>query len=512
MGLPSFSNLIAQQVDSIIPFNLFELAIIGLYLVSLVGIGVLGFRARKENTLRDFYLAGNGVGFIVLVFTLYATQYSGNTLFAFSGKTVRIGLAWIMCLHFMTAIVIFYLLLAPKLYPLSRSNTFITPADYVQHRYANRWLTVLIAVVMIVAIANFLVAQLMAMGRALQGITSYDPDVAFIVGVIVLAAIVLIYETLGGFRAVAWTDAIQGAVLMLGFLLLMGMVWQSYGSPAEAVAKIKADDHPRDPSTVLNVPHLGRCVEWLSYILIVGIGGALYPQAIQRIYAAKSLSTLKLSLIVMGFLPLLTTLIVVLVGLYGIAFHPEVGVDASSDTILTVICRQVQESSLLGRILVTVIFAAIFAALMSTADSVLLSMSSMFTKDIYGGVIDREATQKRLTMVGKLFSVGLIGLAVFAAIQLRQHQTLVGLLDRKFDLLVQVAPAFLLGLHWKKTDGRAVLVGLIAGLVVAVGIAIVFGKQKPLNIHPGIFGLLVNFLVTVGGTMILSSRKQKLSR
>ena len=103
--------------SDLIPFTSLELAFIGVYLSSLVGIGWLGLRARRENSLRDFYLAGKGIGFVVLLLTLYATQYSGNTLFGFSGKTYRVGYAWIVSVHFMTAIVVFYLLLAPQLYP-----------------------------------------------------------------------------------------------------------------------------------------------------------------------------------------------------------------------------------------------------------------------------------------------------------------------------------------------------------------------------------------------------------
>ena len=72
--------------SDLIPFNGYELAFIGIYLTSLIGIGWLGLRARRENSLRDFYLAGPGIGFVVLLLTLYATQYSGNTLFGFSGK------------------------------------------------------------------------------------------------------------------------------------------------------------------------------------------------------------------------------------------------------------------------------------------------------------------------------------------------------------------------------------------------------------------------------------------
>ena len=75
------------------------------YLVSLIILGFIAKKSLKENTLSDFYLAGKGFGFGVLFLTLFATQYSGNTFFGFTGATYRSGFSWILCLHFMTAVV-----------------------------------------------------------------------------------------------------------------------------------------------------------------------------------------------------------------------------------------------------------------------------------------------------------------------------------------------------------------------------------------------------------------------
>ena len=72
-----------------------ELAVVGLYLIVLVVLGWLGYRRREKNSLGDFYLAGSGLGFFVLLATLYATQYSGNTFLSFPGEAYRIGFAWI---------------------------------------------------------------------------------------------------------------------------------------------------------------------------------------------------------------------------------------------------------------------------------------------------------------------------------------------------------------------------------------------------------------------------------
>ena len=252
-----------------IPLGPAELGFIAVYLLSLIGIGYCGMRARTENSLKDFYLAGSGVGFLVLVLTLYATQYSGNTLFAFTGKTYRIGYAWLMSVHFMMAIIVVYLVFAPGLHRLAKRESFITPADFLEHRFSHRPYTVLASITMVVAIGNYLLAQLTAMGLLLQGMTTFEPQTAFVAGVILLAVIMLVYETLGGFRAVAWTDVIQGGILMVGFAILLFVVLDHFGGLAKSFETLKE----AKPEKVA-APDALTIRRWFSYIVVVGIGGA----------------------------------------------------------------------------------------------------------------------------------------------------------------------------------------------------------------------------------------------
>ena len=364
--------------EGLLPFGPGAWVFITLYLCSLLLVGWLGYRARREDSMKDFYLAGGGFGFIVLVLTLYATQYSGNTLFGFTGKTYRVGYAWTMSVHFMTAVIVFYLLLAPKLQARARLRGFITPADYLHDRFAYAPLSALASVVMIVALANYLLAQLMAMGRAVEGLSaSTDVDV-YLWAIIALALIMVVYETLGGLRAVAWTDVLQGVVLMIGFVILTVMVFVYFGGPETSALKILE----RGGGEKLQPPGWAMLREWVSYIFMIGIGAALYPQAIQRLYAARSPAVLRRSLQVMAFLPLTATLIAVFIGITAFAHFPGLE-GAEADRVLTVVFREIQSQGGLGYWLVVVLFAAVLAAIMSTADSALLSISSMFSGDLF---------------------------------------------------------------------------------------------------------------------------------
>lgn len=480
-----------------LPFGPGALTFIGLYLLSLLAIGWIGYRARREDSMRDFFLANRGIGFVVLVLTLYATQYSGNTLFGFTGRSYRYGYFWMTSLHFMTAIVVFYLLFAPKLQSLAKNRGFITPTDFLDHRFASPGVNLLATIIMIVAISNYLIGQLKAMGHAFEGLTGLDDKLAYCSGVMLLAAIIIVYETLGGFRAVVWTDAIQGLILIFGFAILVVLIFKTYGSLATANDILALRDDPESLSKIMP-PSGDQCRQWISYVLLVGIGGALYPQAIQRIYAARSASTLRRSLAVMAFLPLTTALVALIVGIIAAAHLPAFE-DAHADRILAVICQRIQQDSWLGYWLVVVLFAAILAAIMSTADSVLLSISSMVTKDIYGRFVRRNAEDRELTRFGKRLSWVVVAVVAVFAILLRERTDLVKLLDRKFDLLVQLAPAFFIGVHWSRLRAGPVLAGMVAG--VAVALVLAYGVSSRIwGFHPGLIGLLVNVLIAVGGS------------
>ena len=473
-------------------FGTGALVFITLYLLSMVGVGWIGRMRRKSNTLADFYLAGRSMGLLVLFLTLYATQYSGNTLFGYTGKTYRIGFTWTVSVLFMFSIIVGYLFFAPRLVVLARKMEFITPGDFIAHRFKSPFLTLLSTALMIYALGNYTLAQLKAMGVAVEGIT--DGRVPSAYGIIALAIIMVVYETLGGMRSVAWTDVMQGVVLLTGFLTLAFIIPQLGGGLPAVVEKVAQLDPPK-----VQVPSLEGCNTWISYILLLGCGAAIYPQAIQRLYASKSVRVLRRSLGIMAFMPLTTTLIALICGMTAIVVIPGLE-KMQSDQVLARLCGLVMAQSALGYWLVVVVFAGILAALMSTADSALLSISSMFTRDVYQPYFRPHCREDELTLVGKISSWVVI--ALLTAIAIGTEKTLVRLLELKFEVLIQVVPCFFLGLYWKRLSARTALVGMLAGLAVALGFTFA-GHKLVWGFHAGVVGLGVNGAICALGAWLV---------
>jgi len=477
--------------ESQLTFGWGSLFLITAYLLSMIGIGWLAHRKSQSHSLADFYLGGRSLGFLTLFLTLYATQYSGNTLFGYTGIAYRMGFGWTASILFMFSVIMGYLLFAPRLVVLARRQNFITPGDYISYRFGSPWLTLLSTLLMIYALANYTLAQLKAMGAAVEGLTHGSVPASY--GIVTLAIIMVLYETLGGMRSVAWTDVIQGVLLLVGFLLLLFMVPKLAGGLSTVVENLTKST----PSKV-EVPTLEGCSTWLSYVFLFGCGAAIYPQAIQRLYASRSLKVLKRSLALMTFMPLTTALIAMICGLTAIIVLPDLNSE-ETDQVLPRLCSVIMNESIVGYWLVVVIFAAALAALMSTADSALLSMSSMITKDIFRVYLSPQSSEAQLTSVGKWCSWVIITLLVVLAIG--TDKTLIRLLELKFEVLIQIAPCFFLGLYWKRLSGSTVLVGMMAGLIVGLGLT-VMGYPRVWGLHAGVVGLMVNFACCLLGSRL----------
>lgn len=465
--------------------------VMAVYLLLMVAIGFLGRASRKAETLRDFYLGGSSLGLVVLFLTLFATQYSGNTLLGFAGQAYSQGLGYVVSVTFMVLVIAVYLVYAPRLFRLSRRFGYITPADFIYHRYGSHALRILAVLLLCWGLANYILEQLVAMGHAAEALS--EGRVSFMQGVLILAGVMLVYESLGGMRSVAWTDVVQGCLLLAGCsALVFALVGGEGGGVGAAVAEIAQ----RAPERTAR-PEGRALLVWISNLVLLGIGVAIYPHGIQRVFAARNLTSLRRSLALMAFMPLVTTLLAFFVGIVGFSRFPDLAA-ADVDKITIFVLGSIAEGSPLVRWLVILILAAVVAAIMSTADSALLSMASMVTKDIYKPYVKPDATAHQLLVLGKVGSWVLMAVLILMAWVSRQTESSLWLLIRlKLEFMVQLAPAIILGVHWRKLSGRAVLVGLCAGTAVTLGLwagamlspGIV---RSPLGVSAGVWGLVLN--------------------
>jgi Na+/proline symporter len=461
-----------------------------LYLGVLFAIGAAAHRARRDDTPADHFLASRGLGLPVLFLTLYATAYSGNSLLGYPGEAYRRGFAFVMATGFMMAIVVVFHALVPRLRPLAVAHGFVTPGDWIRHRFGaepgGTALRLGVALLMTVALGNFLLAQLVAMGHVAHQVT--DGVVPYWAGVVGLAAVVLFYETVGGMRAVAWTDAAQGVLMLVGLLALLGWVLGDQGGLAATTRAVAA----LRPAAVA-VPGPRECANWVSSIALLGLASVVYPQAIQRIYAARSATVLRRALAMMTFMPFATTLVVTLAGIAAIPRLEHLG-GVEADTVVPRLLADWAATGPAFAVLAALVLLGALAAIMSTADSVLLSFGSVVAEDVF----DWPREDPRTTQFGRRIAAG--AMAALALLALSPQLTLWRLIELKMELLIQCVPAFLGAIHWRMVRARAACAGLVAGSALAAG-AVLAGVPRLGGIHVGVLGLGVNLLVAVLGSL-----------
>ncbi len=467
-----------------------------LYLAALFVVAEISRRARRDLSPSDHFLAARELGVFVLFLTLYATAYSGNSLLGYPGEAYRRGFSWIMAVGFMTSIIVAFHLLVPKLRPLAVREGFVSPGDWVRHRFANdagvRKLGLAVALLMSVALANFLFAQLKAMGELAAQVTG--GLVPYEAGVIGLAAMVLFYETRGGMRAVAWTDTAQGLLMLVGLMALL--MWLLGGSGG--LGAITLEISQLRPDAVV-VPDGDEVRNWISTIVLLGLASVVYPQAIQRIYAARHGTTLKRALSLMTFMPLTTTLVVILIGIAAIPRFDALG-GAEADRVMPLLLGEWAEAGTLAAVAAVTVFLGALAAIMSTADSVLLSLGSVVAEDLLG----RDRTDPKTTRLGK--RVAAIIMIAMVALAMDRSISLWRLIELKMELLIQCVPAFMLAIHWGGLRARPTLWGLVTGTVIAAS-AVLLGSPRLYGFHVGVLSLAVNLLVAVAGSRFVSARE-----
>jgi SSS family solute:Na+ symporter len=497
--------------DAASPMNDIELGIgpivlLVIYLCGMIGLGLLGRAKREENTLSDFYLGGSSFGLFVLFLTFFATQYSGNTMLGFAGRSYRAGGPYVVSILFMALAICVLTFYGPRLYKLARTFGYITPADYIYHRFGSHTLRVVCVLLFCWGLGNYILEQLVAMGHAVEGLSG--GKINFMAGVVMLVVVMLVYESLGGMRSVAWTDAVQGVILLIGCSAIFYILVTNEGGLPAAAKEIQ-ENHP----VTFEVPDAGGIRNWISTILLLGFGVSVYPHAIQRVFSSKNLRTLQWSLSGMAFMPFVTTLLAFLIGIIAISKYDSLST-LQSDQVTIYMLAEIINMNAFTYWLGVMVFVALVAAIMSTSDSALLSVQSMVTKDIYKPYINPDATPEHLLRVGKIFGWGMMAfLVTMAWVSIKTESSIWLLIKLKLEFMVQIAPVFILGVYSKRLPAKAVLAGVLTGtgITLTLWVGAAFGawdvaQRSPLNISAGVWGLAANFTICVIG--ILTAPKE----
>ena len=468
------------------------------YLLLLVPICLLAWHKNRAREAQEYYLAGRSLGPFVLVLTLFATTYSSSSMMGYPGEAWQRGFGWIISLGIPMGAMLSYHLVLPRLRPLATELGFISPGDWLRYRFADHkgssFLRVTLSLAMVLVSCNILFAQFKAMGEITEALSG--GTISYAQGVLIMALIVLVYDMTGGMRAVAWTDALQACLMIFGLSLLV--IWiLGHFENLEQFTDIVASNRPES----LAPPDLSFCIKWLSLMLLAGLSITVYPHALQRYFAARSHQTAYRAMAGYGFLMVPMHMAVIIIGLG--ALHILSGSHLPQDQILPLLLDKLNQSGGWLSLGAGMIFIALCAAMMSTADSVLLSTVSMLRRDFL-----RQPASKSMG-IDSFLAIAVVALLAGAAMY--RDITLWRLVEMKLEVLLQCFPAFVLCLHNRRIPAWSVLAGLIFGLLIyAYGLNA--GLKHWHNVHLGLWALLVNILVCLAGVYFQGKPTQELTK
>jgi SSS family solute:Na+ symporter len=458
-----------------------QLGVLGLYLVASLAIGLIAYRAT-DSAAEDYYLAGRTLGTGVLLFTTFATLLSAFTFFGGPNVAFSIGPEWLLVMGLMDGILfaVLWYVVGYKQWLVGKKHGYVTMGEMLGDRFGSSRLRGLVAGVGLLWLFPYVMLQQQGAGQAVVGLT--DGAIPYWAGAALITVFMILYVTLAGLRGVAWTDTLQG-------VFMLGVLWVAVAWLATSVGGIGALTDQM-VSTNPEFGALGGGAYSVQYILgtaiTIAFGVAAFPQVNQRFFMAKRVETLKRSF---ALWPVLVVLLFVPAFLLG-AWASGLGVAVpEGGNVIPAVLNEYTPAWFTA-----LVVAGAMAAMMSSSDSMLLSGSSYFTRDIYRPLLAPDASEEREGRIAR------IGVAVFAT------ATLVGALltqggglgaivalgDTAFGGYAQLTLPLLCALYW----GGTTRTGMLAGIVVSQAVYLA---------HVGVLSVLGMEGVTVAGVTLLKA-------
>jgi SSS family solute:Na+ symporter len=399
---------------------------------------------------------------------------------------------------------------------LGRRHGYVTLGEMLGDRFQSNGVRTLVAGISLFWLFPYVMLQQIGAGGALTGLT--DGAVPFWAGASLITVFMIIYVVVAGMRGIAWTDTIQGAFMLC-------MVWAAFlwvvVSVDGGVATINAGLEANAPEFLALGSEWYTPQRMLTFAISIAFGVAMFPQVNQRFFAASSERVLKRSFALWPVLVLLLFVPAFLLGTWARGLGLEADI-AAGQSILPVVLTEFAP----GWFAALVIAGAV-AAMMSSADSMLLSGSSYFTRDVYRPLVDDSISQRREDRLGRIGVVAFAVAALAASVWIEDigafgadlvGSLLVAIGDLAFGGFAHLTLPVLVGLYWRRTTRQ----GIVAGILVSQLGYIAFNFVPATSVYGlslfettyfgwgiSLYCMLVGLLVTAGVSLVTTQSPEE---
>ncbi len=442
-----------------------DFGVVAIYLLLLVGIGAyISFRKKKSDE-RDYFLAGSSLRWYSIGLTMWGTNVGPSMLIASCAVGYTTG---IVAGNFSWYAFVFIGLLALVFAPHYKNTGVSTLPEFMGQRFNKTTRELLAWYSLVTILISWLGLTLYAGGLLVSQIMAW-PLWASVSALMLLATF---FAVAGGLEAIAITNVFQMILLIVAssFLVIAGL--RELGGVDRLLTELPAD-YGRLFLPVDNLDY-----PWIAIVLgypVLGIWFWCTDQSmVQSVLGAKSLEQGQLGTNLTGWLKIIDVPLFILPGIIAYLLYPNLADE--NEAYMTLV------TGLLPVGLVGLIMAVLIAALISTIDSALNSLSTVFTMDIYARRYNQDASPQRLVVIGRTVVIVGAVLAILIALGLEKIKgmDLFSLFQAILGYLAPpMAAVFLLGVTWKRMTTPAANVGLVVGSIVSLTVGVMQLRDWP---------------------------------
>ena len=465
--------------------SVIDITVVAVYAVVLLVLAqwVSREKAGRKKDSSDYFLAGRALPWWAIGASLIAANISAEQIIGMSGSAWVMGIA-IGAYEWMAALTL--VIVAKWLLPVFLKHKIYTMPQFLEERYDHRVRTVMAVFWLGIYVFVNLTSILWLGALAVNTVTGVD----LTVGLIALGAFATAYSLYGGLKAVALTDIIQVTLLVLGGILIavISLNEVSGGQGILAGFQILLEKTPerfdliftKDSPHYVSLPGISVLVGgmWIMNLSYWGFNQYI----IQRALAAKSTQEAQKGIMFAAFLKMIMPLIIVLPGVAAAILAPDLTApDRAYPTVMNLL-----PAGILG-----LVFAALIAAIVSSLASMMNSISTIFTMDLYRNFKKGEQSEEELVFTGRIASFSAIVIAMIVA------RPLLGNFSQAFQYIQEftgfftpgICALFLLGFFWPNTTAMGALLTALGSAVFSIAFKI-FMPALPFIDRVGIVFLL----------------------
>ncbi len=437
-----------------------DIVVVICYLLAVTGLGI--WIGRRQNASKEgFFLGGRKFSWLLIGFSLFATNISSTQFVGQSGFAYKTGIAAAnfqliggLCLG-MSALIIIPLYLKARIYTLP---------EFLKRRYGSR-AKLLLGFIYVAQSTLSSPIPLYAGGLVVLQIFDIDESYLWLV-CLITGGTVALYALIGGLTSVVFTDLIQGIILIGGGLVVLAVgcyrvfIEGSGLNPDLAASHLELilpSDHPRLPWTVLVTGVIVHLIFWST-----SNSGLL-----QRVLGAKDTYNAQCGMLLASFLKMLAVFIIVFPGILAAQLFPGINPDAS----FAVMVDRLLPMGISG-----LVMAGVIAALMSSSDSGVMAVSSIVAMDIYPS-FRKSSTEKQALLVGRISAGFVLAFSIVVA------PLIGGLADLIFPIVLKIS----------------------SFMLTPIGVCFLFGRfSRRVNEYGAVATMSVGFLIGVSYVVLTS--------